>query len=173
MAKCEGFRYSGHGSENRTRIEASAESETGLRRGSLFYGSAKARAQFMCQFALAVMPIKGDNFIPRPVASLCKTAVRDAKRHFRCSRHGRDAFEPGAIRRQLSCGKKYVAGNGVNRRRKLGQRKESFGLRGPCNAIAQARPVERAQAIAISDNVQFIFVRIENHPGKKAIDTVQ
>ena len=114
LTECEGFRCAGHGGENRPRIEATAESETGLWRGSLFYGGAKARAQFMCQFALVVTSRERSYFIPGPVAVLCEAAVGDAKCHVRCSGHGRDVFEPCAIRRQLPGSKKHVAGNGVN-----------------------------------------------------------
>ena len=173
VTECEGFRCAGHSGENRTRIEAAAKSKTGLRRGSLFYGSAKARAQFMCQFALAVMPSKRSNFIPGPVLLLCQPAIGDAKCHLRCRRHGRDIFEPGAIRRQLPGGEKQVAGNGVDHRRKLRQCEEGFGLRCPGNAIAHACPVKWAQAVAVGDNVQFVFLGIENDTGKKAIDAVQ
>ena len=75
VTECEDLRRAGHGGEDRTRIEATAESKTGLRRGSLFYGSAKACAQFMCQFALDVMPRERGNFIPGPVALLCKATI--------------------------------------------------------------------------------------------------
>ena len=173
LTECEGFRRVGHGGEDRTRIEATAEGEAGLRRGSLFDGSAKARAQFMRQFALVVTSREGRNFIPGPVAVLCEATVGDAKCHVRCRGHGCDVFEPGAIRRQLPGGEKYVAGNGIDHGGKFRQREEGFGLRCPGNAIAHARPVERAQAVSVGDDVQFVFVRIENHAGKKAIDAVQ
>ena len=112
LTECEGFRSAGHGGEDRTRIETTAEGETGFWRGSLLDGSAKACAQFMRQFALVVTPSKRSYFIPGPVAVLCEAAVGDAKCHVRCRMHGRDVFEPCAIRKQLPGGEKHVAGMG-------------------------------------------------------------
>lgn len=62
-AKGEGFGRVGHGREDCARVQPAAEGEAGLPRGSPFYSSAKARAQFVCQFAWVVACDRGD-FIP-------------------------------------------------------------------------------------------------------------